>query len=311
MKKTWTYDKAKTLFDLPFNDLLYKAHTVYRKNFNSNAIQISTLLNIKKGGCSEDCAYCSQSARHKGSVEPKRRVDLNTVREAAKQAKLLNCSRLCMGAAWRSPTEPDMDAICEMIQIVKSYGLESCVTLGFLNEEQTNKLKNAGLDYYNHNIETSPSYYEKIVTTHSFEDRLKTLEYVRNAGIKICCGGILGMGEANEDRIRMLVVLTNLPSHPQSVPINKLIPMPNTPLEMVPEMDAFDFIKTIALARILLPLSDVRLSAGRSTMSDEMQALCFFAGANSIFYGDTLLTAKNQSMQQDEILFNRLGLKKR
>lgn len=307
---SWNIERATAIFNLPFNDLIYQAHSAYREHFNPNVIQISTLLSIKTGSCPEDCAYCPQSAHYKTNIEKQKLLDLDSVREAARLAKEAGASRFCMGAAWRGPREKDLEQVCNMISAVKELGLETCATLGLLQENQAQQLKTAGLDYYNHNIDTSPEYYDQIISTRTFQDRLTTLQHVRDAGMKVCCGGIIGMGESNHDRISMLVVLANLPEPPESVPINQLIRIPGTPLENATELDTFDFVRTIALARIMLPKSYVRLSAGREVMSDELQALCFFAGANSIFYGEKLLTAQNPIPQNDDQLFSRLGLNK-
>lgn len=304
----WSFEKAKNIFEQPFNDLLYQAQTVHRQNFTPNEIQISTLLSIKTGSCPENCSYCPQSAHYKTDVKKEPLMSVSEVISAAKLAKQAGATRFCMGAAWRSPKNSDLNTVCEMVSAVKKLGLETCVTLGMLNFEQANQLKNAGLDFYNHNIDTSEEFYSKIITTRSFENRLHTLEAVREANIKVCCGGIIGMGESNDDRIKMLIILANL--QPESVPINKLIRAPGTPLADQSEVDSFDFIRTIALTRILLPKAFVRLSAGRENMSNEMQALCFFAGANSIFYGDKLLTAQNPIPEKDNELFQKLGLKK-
>lgn len=302
--------KARKLFALPFNDLIYKAHLVHRKNFELNKIQISTLLNIKTGGCSEDCAYCAQSAHHRAKIKKKPLLNLEEVTKTAKNAKALGATRLCMGASGKKPSKVELAKVCQMIAIVKGEGLEACVTLGFLTKEEALILKRAGLDYYNHNVDTSSRHYKNIVSTHTFEERLKTLKNVRDAGIKLCCGGILGMNETNEDRIAMIALLASLTPPPESIPINKLIPIPKTPLENAKAIDPFDFVRIIALTRILMPRSFIRLAAGRKTMSDELQALSFFAGANSIFYGDKLLTANNPSPDKDDLLLKRLSLKK-
>lgn len=304
----WSFEKAQEIFDQPFLDLVYQAQTVHRQFFKANEIQVSVLLNIKTGGCPENCSYCPQSAHYNTGLkkEPLMRVD--AVLQAAQAAKNQGATRFCMGAAWRSPKDQDLEIVKEMIREVKKLGLETCVTLGMLEGYQAQSLKEAGLDFYNHNIDTSENFYNKIITTRTFEDRLKTLDHVQKAGIHVCCGGIIGMGETTKDRVEMLVLLANLDVPPQSVPINKLIPLPGTPLGDAPPVDPLDFIRTIALARILMPQSYVRLSAGRESMSDEMQALCFMAGANSIFYGEKLLTAKNPEPQRDKQLFERLGL---
>lgn len=310
MKQKVTYEEAKDIFFLPINDLIFKAQTVHRQNFAPNKIQISTLLNIKTGGCPENCSYCSQSAHYKTAIKKEPLLKKDDVIEKAKAAKASGSQRFCMGAAWRNPRDEDLEKVCEMISEVKSLGLETCVTLGRLKEHQALRLKEAGLDFYNHNIDTSEEYYKEIITTRSFHDRVDTLEKVREAGLKVCCGGIIGMGETNEDRIKMLVYLANMDAPPESVPINKLIRVPGTPLENVPDVDNFDFIRTIALARIIMPKSYVRLSAGREQLSDEMQALCFLAGANSLFYGEKLLTSDNQPPIKDNQLFTKLGLER-
>ena len=285
MQPRVTFERAKEIFNLPLNDIMFEAQTIHRKNFAPNKIQISTLLSIKTGGCPENCSYCPQSAHYNTGLKKEPLMPLEQVIEAAKQAKQSGATRFCMGAAWREPKDKDLDIVCEMVKEVKKLGLETCVTLGQLKQRQAEKLKNVGLDYYNHNIDTSEDYYDKIISTRTFQDRIDTLENVREVGIKLCCGGIIGMGEDNDDRIKMLVTLANMETPPESVPINKLIRIPGTPLEGETEVDPFDFVKTIALARILMPSSYIRLSAGREQMSDEMQAFCFLAGANSIFYG--------------------------
>lgn len=305
----WTHEDAKALYEKPFNDLLFHAHSIHRANFDPNRVQRSQLLSIKTGGCPEDCAYCSQSAHHDSGLKATKLVSVVQVLAAAKKARDGGATRYCMGAAWRSPKARDMDAILSMIEGVKALGMETCMTLGMLDADQAQRLKGAGLDYYNHNIDTSERYYGEIITTRTFADRLDTLATVRNCGIKVCCGGIVGMGEEAADRIDMLVTLANLPEPPESVPLNMLIPIEGTPLANTKQIDAIDFVRTVALARILMPKSDVRLSAGRTGMSDEMQALCFFAGANSIFVGETLLTAENPAEDKDAVLFERLGIK--
>ncbi len=310
MQKKWTLQKAKEIFDLPLIELLHQAQSVHRNNFDPNKVQVSTLLSIKTGSCPENCSYCPQSAHYKTGLKKEPLMEVEAVIAAAKLAKEAGSSRFCMGAAWRGPRDEDLSIVCEMVSEVKKLGLETCVTLGLLENHQASMLKDAGLDFYNHNIDTSPEFYDKIITTRTFEDRLKTLESVRKAGVKVCCGGILGMGETNDDRINMLVSLANLDEQPESVPINKLIKIPGTPLENQNDIDPFDFVRTIALARILMPKSYVRLSAGREQMSDELQALCFMGGANSIFYGEKLLTANNPVPEQDNQLFKRLGLEK-
>jgi biotin synthase len=308
LRHDWTQSEITTLFDLAFNDLLFQAHSLHRRHFDPNHVQVSTLLSIKTGACPEDCAYCSQSARNDTELERERLLPLEEVVEKARTAKHNGASRFCMGAAWRNPTDKSLDRVIEMVEAVHALGLETCVTLGMLTQQQTQRLKQAGLDYYNHNLDTSPEYYGDIITTRTYEDRLDTLEHIRDAGINVCCGGIVGMGEQQEDRISLLQQLANLPKHPESVPINMLVQVEGTPLHGVEKLDALDFVRTIAVARILMPESWVRLSAGRSEMSDEMQALCFFAGANSIFYGDKLLTTTNPDENHDRVLFDKLGI---
>ncbi|HVI90081.1 MAG TPA: biotin synthase BioB, partial [Dongiaceae bacterium] len=302
VSEAWVRSEAKALYDAPFNDLLFQAHTIHRAHFDPNRIQLSKLVSIKTGGCPEDCGYCSQSAHYPTGLKASKLMGLETVVTEAHKAKEAGATRYCMGAAWRSPKERDMEAVIAMVKAVKGLGLETCMTLGMLTEPQAASLAEAGLDYYNHNIDTSERFYPEIITTRSFADRLETLESVRQAGIKICSGGILGMGESIEDRVDMLVTLANLPSPPESVPINMLIPIPGTKLADAAAVDPVAFVRITALARILMPLSDIRLSAGRTAMSDEMQALCFFAGANSIFIGDTLLTAANPGDDRDASL---------
>jgi len=305
----WEVDDVVALFELPFNDLLYRAHTVHRQNFDANAIQRSTLLSIKTGGCPEDCGYCAQSAKFDTGVAAEKLMDVGAVKSAAARAKEAGASRFCMGAAWRELKDRDLDAVATMISEVKSLGLETCVTLGMVQPMQAKRLKAAGLDYYNHNIDTSEEFYERIITTRTFADRIETLNTLRDAGIKLCCGGILGLGEDRRDRAKMLTTLANLAEPPESVPINMLIPMPGTPLAEAGEMDPFEFVRTVAVARILMPRSVVRLSAGRESMDETLQALCFFAGANSVFLGEKLLTAPNAERAEDEQLFRRLGLR--
>lgn len=304
----WQINEILRIYDLPFNDLLFQAHTVFRANHDPNKIQISTLLSIKTGACSEDCAYCPQSGHYDTDIEPERLLSLQEVETNALAAKASGASRFCMGAAWRSPTDKHVEHVVKMIEVVKDAGLETCVTLGMLTQSQAQRLKQAGLDYYNHNLDTSPEFYGNVITTRTYQDRLETLEHVRNADISVCCGGILGMGESRKDRAGLLHQLACLPKHPESVPINMLVQIKGTPLHGLDELDPFEFIRTIAVARIMMPSSYVRLSAGREAMNDQTQALCFFAGANSIFYGDTLLTAKNPAMNNDRSLFNRLGI---
>ena len=307
-RSTKTLDDAKIIYNLPFNDLLFRAQTVHRANFDPNAVQMSRLLSIKTGGCAEDCGYCSQSAHNPTGLKASKLMEVERVLAEARKARDAGATRYCMGAAWRSPKDRDLDTLTAMVEGVKALGMESCMTLGMLSATQADRLAEAGLDYYNHNIDTSERFYSEIITTRSFEDRLDTLETVRAAGIKVCAGGILGMGETVDDRISMLLTLANLPVAPESVPINQLIAIPGSKLEHAAPVDPIDFIRTIALARILMPTSHLRLSAGRTEMSDEMQALCFFAGANSIFVGDTLLTTHNPGEDHDTALFRRLGL---
>ncbi len=301
---------VEAIFSQPFLSLLYDAHTVHRAHFDANTIQVSTLLSIKTGHCPENCSYCPQSAHYNTGLKKEPLMHKDAVIEAAQRAKNAGSTRFCLGAAWRGPHDRDLEKVCAMISDVKALGLETCATLGLLQESQAHALKDAGLDFYNHNIDCSEEFYDKIITTRTFAHRIETLEHVRKAGIKVCCGGILGMGETNEDRIKMLVFLSELEEPPESVPINKLIKIPGTPLENAPDIDGFDFVRIIALARILLPTSFIRLSAGRESMADELQALCFFAGANSIFYGEKLLTAQNPAPEKDNALFARLGLQK-
>ena len=309
LRHDWTREEALALFALPFMDLLYRAHGVHRQTFDPNAIQMSRLLSIKTGGCAEDCGYCSQSAHHASGLKASKLMEVERVIAEARKAKAAGATRYCMGAAWRSPKARDMDAIVAMVAGVKALGMETCMTLGMLSDTDIGRLQNAGLDYYNHNVDTSEDFYAKVITTRTYADRLDTLARVRDAGIKVCSGGIVGMGEAVEDRAQMLVALANLDEHPESVPINMLIAIPGTPLENAEAIDAIDFVRTIAVARIMMPRSHVRLSAGRTEMSDETQALCFFAGANSIFAGETLLTADNPGEDADGRLFAKLGLK--
>ncbi|WP_435655947.1 biotin synthase BioB [Brucella pituitosa] len=304
----YTINQALIIYNLPFNDLLFRAQSVHRMYFDPNAVQMSRLLSIKTGGCAEDCGYCSQSSRYPTGLKASKLMEVEKVLGEARKAKDAGATRYCMGAAWRSPKDRDMDTLVAMVEGVKALGMETCMTLGMLTDQQAHDFAKAGLDYYNHNIDTSERFYSEIITTRTFEDRLSTLETVRVAGIKVCAGGILGMGETIDDRISMLLTLANLPVPPESVPINQLIPIPGSKLANAKAIDPIDFIRTIALARILMPTSHVRLSAGRTEMSDEMQALCFFAGANSIFIGDTLLTADNPGEDHDTALFNRLGI---
>ena len=306
--QNWTREQVESLFALPFNDLLFKAQTVHRENHDANAVQLSSLLSIKTGACPEDCAYCPQSARYKTGLKTERLMPLDKIVEAAKKAKAEGAGRFCMGAAWRSPKDKDIQAVSEAVSAVKALGMETCATLGMLNEEHAAELKDAGLDYYNHNLDTSPEYYGEIITTRTYDDRLETLENVRTAGMKVCCGGIVGMGETKNDRVGLLQTLANLSPPPESVPINNLIKIKGTPLADLEDIDPFDFIRTIAVARVLMPKAYVRLSAGRETMNDQLQSLCFLAGANSIFYGEQLLTANNATAEHDRELFAKLGI---
>jgi biotin synthase len=305
----WSRAEALTLLAEPLNDLLHAAQTVHRQHFDANAVQVSTLLSIKTGACPEDCAYCSQSIRYDTGLERQELMSVEEVTAAAQRAKAAGATRFCMGAAYRGPKDRHLEPIAAMIREVKALGLETCATLGLLTEKQAGMLAEAGLDYYNHNLDTSEEFYSQVITTRSYSDRLTTLERVRRAGLKVCCGGILGMGETRADRAAMLVTLASLDPQPESVPINRLVAVPGTPLERMAPLDNFEFIRTIAVARIMMPRAHVRLSAGRTDFSDEMQALCFLAGANSIFYGDKLLTTDNPGEQHDHALFERLGLK--
>lgn len=305
----WTREAAEAVHNMPFNDLLFRAQSIHRENFDPNRVQLSRLLSIKTGGCPEDCGYCSQSSHHPSGLKASKLMEVQRVIAEASKARDTGATRYCMGAAWRSPKERDMDAVVAMVEGVKALGMETCMTLGMLDLGQAQRLKQAGLDYYNHNIDTSERYYSEVISTRTFTERLDTLANVRDSGIKVCCGGIVGMGEEKADRIDMLVTLANLPEPPDSVPINMLIPIEGTPLGEAEPIEPIEFVRTIALARIMMPKSHVRLSAGRTAMSDEMQALCFFAGANSIFVGDTLLTAENPGEDKDSALFRRLGIK--
>lgn len=309
IRHDWTRDEALALFALPFNELLFRAQTVHRQHFDPNTVQVSTLLSIKTGACPEDCKYCPQSARYDTDLEREKLLELAAVVERARAARAQGATRFCMGAAWRSPHDRDLPAVLDMVREVKALGLETCMTLGMLSETQSRALADAGLDYYNHNLDTSPEYYGEIITTRTYQDRLETLDRVRRAGMKVCAGGILGMGEALADRAGLLVQLANLPTHPESVPINQLVPVAGTPLANAQTLDPFDFVRTIAVARILMPASHVRLSAGRESMNEQTQALAFFAGANSIFYGEKLLTTPNPDADADRTLFARLGIR--
>ncbi len=308
IRTNWTREEADALYQQPLNDLLFQAHSIHRKYFDPNQVQRSKLLSIKTGGCVEDCAYCSQSARNGAQLSASKMIEVERVLSEARKAKENGATRYCMGAAWRGPKDRDMAALEAMVEGVKAMGMETCMTLGMLEDDQVLRLKDAGLDYYNHNIDTSERYYSKIITTRTFADRIDTLNRVREAGIKVCAGGIVGMGEQQMDRVDMLVTLATLEAHPDSVPVNMLIPIADTPLADVTPLDPIEFVRTVALARLLMPKTHVRLSAGRTDMSDEMQAMCFFAGANSIFVGETLLTADNPDEDKDAALFNRLGI---
>lgn len=309
IRHDWSTKEVQALFDLPFNELLFRAQSVHRQHFDPNEVQVSTLLSIKTGACPEDCQYCSQSGHYNTELEKEKLMEVEKVLHEAQKAKQNGASRFCMGAAWKHPSEKDFPHVLSMVKGVRELGLETCMTLGALSEEQTQALAEAGLDYYNHNIDTSREYYKKIISTRSFDDRLDTLSHVRDAGIKVCSGGIVGMGEQAEDRIAFLKELANLPEHPDSVPINNLVKIKGTPLEHADDIEPFDFIRMIAVARILMPYSHVRLSAGREAMNEQMQALCFFAGANSIFYGEKLLTTSNPLENEDMALFAKLGIR--
>ena len=311
IKNDWKIDEIRSLFEMPFNDLLFKAHTIHREVFDPNQVQVSSLLNIKTGACPEDCSYCSQSSKYDTGLERESLMEIEQVLKKAQIAKNKGASRFCMGAAWRNPTDKSLDKVIPMIQGVKAMGMETCVTLGMLTPKQASSLKEAGLDYYNHNIDTSKEHYSNVVSTRNFQDRLDTLEAVKNADINVCSGGILGMGETEVDRASMLQSLANLEKHPDSVPINLLVPIPGTPFENVKPPSESEFVRTIAVARILMPNSVVRLSAGRLEMGEGMQALCFFAGANSIFYGEQLLTTENPTAANDLLLFKRLGINRK
>jgi biotin synthase len=308
VRQDWTRAEVRALFCLPFPDLIYLAQRAHRAHFDPCQVQISTLLSIKTGGCPEDCAYCPQSAHHEAGVKAEKLMDAAAVVAEARAARQAGASRFCMGAAWRSPKDRDLDAVCAMVEGVKALGLETCATLGMLTAPQAQRLKGAGLDYYNHNLDTSPEYYGEIITTRTFRDRLETLDHVRTAGISVCCGGIVGMGESREDRVGMIVALATLPTHPESVPINMLVQVEGTPLATGQALDPIEFVRTVAAARITMPASVVRLSAGREDMSEETQALCFVAGANSIFYGPKLLTTPNPARDRDRDLMDKLGL---
>ena len=308
VRHDWTRDEVRSLFELPFIELLYRAQTAHRRYFDPGAVQISTLLSIKTGGCPEDCGYCPQSVHYDTGLVPEALLDVEAVVTAARRAREAGATRFCMGAAWRNPRGRNFERVLEMVRRVRAEGLETCVTLGMLDAEQSRELKQAGLDYYNHNLDTSPEFYGEIITTRRYQDRLDTLGHVRDAGINVCCGGIVGLGETRDDRVSLLCELANLPEHPASVPINQLVKVAGTPLENEPAIEPLDFVRTVAVARLMMPAAWVRLSAGRSAMTDELQALCFFAGANSIFYGEKLLTTGNPDTARDDALFEKLGL---
>ena len=308
LRHDWTTQEVRGMFSLPFNDLLYHAHSLHRANFDPNRVQLSTLLNIKSGGCPEDCAYCPQSVRFNTDVSAEPVLELEVVLQAAARAKAAGATRFCMGAAWRAPKDAELAKVLPLIVGVKAQGMETCVTLGMLTTPQVERLRDAGLDYYNHNLDTSPEFYGNIISTRTYDDRLHTLDRVRTAGIKVCCGGIIGLGESEDDRAELLRTLGNLSEHPESVPINLLVRVEGTPLANAAPVHPVDFVRTIAVARVLMPKSYVRLSAGRTGMTDELQALCFFAGANSIFYGDQLLTTANPQANDDLQLFAKLGI---
>ncbi|KVC92120.1 biotin synthase BioB [Burkholderia ubonensis] len=305
----WRVADVVALFELPFNDLMFRAQQVHREHFDANAVQLSTLLSIKTGGCEEDCGYCSQSSHHDTGLKAEKLMDVDAVLEAARAAKANGASRFCMGAAWRNPKERHMPALTEMVRGVKEMGLETCMTLGMLEDEQAKALADAGLDYYNHNLDTSPEFYGQIISTRTYQDRLDTLDRVRDAGINVCCGGIIGMGESRRERAGLITQLANLNPYPDSVPINNLVAIEGTPLEGTAALDPFEFVRTIAVARITMPKAVVRLSAGREQLDDGLQAMCFLAGANSMFYGDQLLTTSNPQTQRDRALFERLGIR--
>ncbi|MBB3228003.1 biotin synthase [Luteibacter sp. Sphag1AF] len=308
IRHDWSRAEVEALFSLPFNDLLFQAQTVHRAHHDPNAVQVSTLLSIKTGGCPEDCAYCPQAARYATGVKAEKLMSVEAVVARAQAAKDAGASRFCMGAAWRSPKDRDVEKVADIVSAVKALGLQTCATLGMLTQPQATRLKSAGLDFYNHNLDTAPEFYGEVIQTRDFQDRLDTLECVREAGLKTCCGGIVGMGESRAQRAGLLQTLANLPEHPESVPINQLVQVPGTPLAGTEALDPFEFVRSIAVARILMPASVVRLSAGRQAMDDALQALCFAAGANSIFYGEKLLTTGNPDVEHDRQLFQRLGL---
>ncbi|ABB09872.1 biotin synthase BioB [Burkholderia sp. Ac-20384] len=309
VSQRWRVADVVALFELPFNDLLFRAQQVHREHFDANAVQLSTLLSIKTGGCEEDCGYCSQSSHHDTGLKAEKLMDVDAVLDAARAAKANGASRFCMGAAWRNPKERHMPALTEMVRGVKELGLETCMTLGMLEDEQAQELASAGLDYYNHNLDTSPEFYGQVISTRTYQDRLDTLDRVRDAGINVCCGGIIGMGESRRERAGLISQLANLNPYPDSVPINNLVAIEGTPLEGTAPLDPFEFVRTIAVARITMPKAVVRLSAGREQLDDGLQAMCFLAGANSMFYGDQLLTTSNPQSQKDRALFERLGIR--
>ncbi len=309
IRHDWTLAEAEALFNKPFNDLLFDAQVMHRRYHDPNAVQISTLISIKTGGCPEDCKYCPQSSRYDTGLSADKLMEVEKVLEAAQRAKSAGASRFCMGAAWRSPKDRDLDKVKAMVSGVKALGMETCATLGMVTIDQASELRDAGLDYYNHNIDTGEEYYEEVITTRTFEDRMNTLSNVRDAGINVCCGGIIGMGEKETNRASMLTTLANLEEHPDSVPINMLVKVPGTPFEVNQDVEGVDFVRVIAVARIMMPQAVVRLSAGREEMNDEMQALCFLAGANSIFYGEQLLTTPNPKAEKDQLLMEKLGIK--
>ena len=308
IRHDWTRAEVLELFAMPFSDLLFRAQTVHRQHFDPNQVQISTLLSIKTGRCPEDCKYCPQSVRWNTGLEDEDLMPVDQVRQAARRAKASGAERFCMGAAWRRPKDRQIDQVIELLKVVREEGMETCLTLGMLTGEQAEKLRQAGLDYYNHNLDSSPEYYREVITTRTYEDRLETLRHVRESGMKVCCGGIVGMGEQRDDRAGLLVELANLPEHPQSVPINMLVQVPGTPLHGIEKLEPLEFVRTIAIARIMMPRARVRLSAGREDMSEELQALCFAAGANSLFYGEKLLTTGNPDTDADHRLFEKLGI---
>jgi biotin synthase len=309
LRHDWTREDVRALFSLPFPELMHRAATVHRQFFDPSEVQISTLLSIKTGGCPEDCAYCPQSAQYDTGVKAEKLMEVEKVLAEARTAKAAGAQRFCMGAAWRSPKDRDLDTVCAMVEGVKALGMETCLTLGMLTPDQAIRLKQSGLDYYNHNLDTAPEFYGSIITTRCYQDRLDTLEHVRAAGINVCCGGIVGMGEGLDGRVGMIATLASLPAHPESVPINMLVQVEGTPLANQPKLDPLDFVRTIAVARICMPASVVRLSAGREDMSEEVQALCFLAGANSIFYGPKLLTTPNPGRDRDMALLDKLGMR--